>query len=734
MRLCKTVTGVDLDRFHAFQRFPQLVQGGQWTPMWRPDGRSFCVVDGAPDRTAILQVDPETGATAPLLDAPRVRKALETVLASPVPWTGLPFTQFRFVNAQQAIEFCYDGRWFRLDVTTYELIELPPAEQERRARQVPREIGKTFLGPRQPIHEAAAPDGTKLLTTREGNLWLRLVADDRCEQLTDDASEDVTWTVEDARWDADSRYVAAIRTDATGVDRLPVVHWLKPLEEVEWAPYAKSGARQAVRELCVVDTLSKRVVAVDLGRPGDDTFRLTPLAFIPDGRFLFLVSDRRNKVLELRSADIRTGDSTVTVEERQESFVYGINWIGFATSFTLLPDSDHFVWMSERDGWRHAYFYRLDGELVRRLTDGTFEVERVVGVDLAAERIYLVARSDAQRPYDSHLCSVSIDGTGFRQLTNEPGVHLPIVSPDGDTVVDIHSSVDRAPRTDLHRGDGTLVTTLAVADVSTLDELAYQPPEEFTATALDGETVLYGVLYKPPGFNPTRRYPVVEYIYGGPQLITHQLDYLNGGLARMLAQLGFVTFVVDGPGTPGRGKKFQDVVAKRFGQYEVEEHANVVRQLAQQHVWFDVDRVGIIGGSWGGYNTIRALLRAPDTYNVGVAFYPVADCINGAGTAIEPYLDYPQDEPAAYAAASNLSEVDKLRGKLFLIHGTSDVNAPFSATMQLVDAFIKADKAIDLLVVPELDHSTDGWRAHYAFDRAAEYLVEHLGGAVSRPS
>jgi dipeptidyl aminopeptidase/acylaminoacyl peptidase len=729
------VTAVDLDRFHAFQRFPELVRGGQWMPIWRADGRSFCVVDGVPDRTAILTVDPLTGTATPLLDGLRVRKALETVLGAAVPWGGLPFTQFRFVDTERAVEFSYDGRWFRVDATTYELSELPPAEQERRTRQAPREIGRTFLGPRQPIHELAAPDGASLLTAHAGNLWLRGVADDRVHQLTDDASDNVTWTVEDARWASDGRHVAAIRTDATGVDRLPVVHWLKPLEEVEWAPYAKSGAQQAVRSLCIVDTLSKRTVPVDLGRPGDDVFVLIPLAFLPGGRLLFLLSDRRNKVLELHSADIHCGGSTVILAERQDSFVYGINWAGFTTSFTLLPDGEHFVWMSERDGWRHAYLYRLDGTFVRRLTDGAFEVDRVAGFDTGAERIYLVARSDEQRPYDLHICVVGIDGGGFKQLTSEPGVHLPIVAPTGDVVVDIHSSVDRPPRTDLVRGDGRLVTTLAAADVSALDELGYQPPEEFTATALDGETVLYGVLYKPPGFDPTKRYPVVEYIYGGPQLITHQLDYLNGGLARLIAQLGFVTFVVDGPGTPGRGKKFQDVVANRFGQFEVEEHANVVGQLADRLAWFDVDRVGMVGGSWGGYNTIRALLRAPDSYHVGVAFYPVADCINGAGTAIEPYLGYPQVEPAAYAAASNLSEVDQLRGKLLLIHGTSDVNAPFSATMQLMDAFIKADKAVDLLVVPELDHSTDGWRARYAFDRAAEYFVEHLGWApASRPS
>jgi dipeptidyl aminopeptidase/acylaminoacyl peptidase len=303
-----------------------------------------------------------------------------------------------------------------------------------------------------------------------------------------------------------------------------------------------------------------------------------------------------------------------------------------------------------------------------------------------------------------------------------------MVSPSGTTVVDIHSSVSRPPRTDLLRADGSLVKTLATAEISGLGELGFEPPEEFTVTALDGKTTLHGRLYRPTGFDASRRYPCVEYIYGGPQLALHPNDFTTESLSRLFAQLGFVSFVVDGPGTPGRGKAFQDAVAGRFGQFEIEEHANVVRQLGERYTFLDTGRVGILGGSWGGYNTVRALLRAPDTYHVGVAIYPVADCLDQFGLAIEPYLGLPQDDPVAYAAGSTLPLVDALRGKLYLVHGSSDVNAPLSATMKLVDAFMRVGKPFDLLVVPEMDHSMAGWRGQYILDRAAEYLVEHLGG------
>ncbi|MDT7549924.1 MAG: hypothetical protein QOE84_2318, partial [Actinomycetota bacterium] len=546
-----------------------------------------------------------------------------------------------------------------------------------------------------------------------------------------DASTDVSWSVEQARWSLDGRYVAAIRTDATGVARFPIMHWLKPLEEVEWVPYSKSGWRQASRALCVIDTVSGAVRSVELERSGEDIFALQPLVFDREGRLLFLVSDRRNKVLELRRADAQSGTSAVLIEERQETFVYGINLAAMLTVATPLPDGRHLVWMSERDGWRHAYLYTLDGTLVRALTSGDFEVDRVAGTDNVNGRIYLVARSDVARPYDQHLCVVGLDGTSFRQLTTDPGVHSPMVSPSGATIVDIHSGVARPPRTDLLTPDGDVVKTLARAETDRLDELGYEPPEQFVTLALDGVTPIHGAMYLPPRFDAAKRYPVVEYIYAGPQVSLFPNDYSGPSLARLLAQVGFIGVVLDAPGTPGRGKRFQDAVAGRFGQFEIEEHANALRQLGDRHPFLDLTRVGIVGGSWGGYNSVRALLRAPDTYHAGVAIYPVADCMDHIGTAIEPYLGLPQDDPAAYAAASSLPLVDRLRGKLYLIHGTSDVNAPFSATMQLVDAFIKANKPVDLLAIPEMDHSMAGSAGAYVIDRMAEYFAEHLGSARS---
>lgn len=720
------MTTVDRNRLRLFETFHELVPGGELQPQWKSDGSGFCVLVGDTGAAQFVEVEPGTGVATPLIDPMRVRKGMNALGIKPPPGTGMPGSQFRLVAGDAAVEFSYADRWFSVEIPTGEVTELSLAEANRRSLVTPREVRKTFLGPRVPVMEVADPAGQFLLTEKDRNLWLRCIADDRLQQLTSDDDPDVAWTVEGAQWAPDGQTVAAIRTDSAGVDRLPIVHWLKPLEEVEWLPYTKSGARAAVRSLNLVD-VNGGVVPIDLGRPGDDLSVLLPVTWHASGELLFLVSDRINKVLELRAADRRTGASRLIVAERQETFVYGIRFDAILSSAVPTPDG-RLIWFSERDGWRHAYLYDVDGTEQCRLTAGPFEVERVCG--FGPEVVYLLARSDIERPYDVHACRVGIDGMGFTQLTSAPGTHSPVVSPNGAVIIDRHSHINRPPRTDLLRSDGTLVTTLATADSSALDELGYFPPEEFTVSALDGTTTLHGLLYKPPGFDPSRRYPLVEYIYGGPQVLMNATAFHAPSLARLLAAVGFVTFVVDGPGTPGRGKAFQDAAYGRFGQYEIDEHANVVRQLLERYRFLDGDRVGLTGGSWGGYHTVRALLSASETYHVGVGFFPVADCLDHIGAAIEPYLGLPADNQQAYAAASSLGLVDRLRGRLLLIHGTSDVNAPYSATMRLVDAFIRAERPVDLLVVPELDHSTEGQRGRYAVEQAVDYLAEHL--AVGR--
>jgi dipeptidyl aminopeptidase/acylaminoacyl peptidase len=306
-----------------------------------------------------------------------------------------------------------------------------------------------------------------------------------------------------------------------------------------------------------------------------------------------------------------------------------------------------------------------------------------------------------------------------------------VLSPSKKFFLDTHSSIDRLPTVELRRSDGALVRVLTRGRLRKPEELKWTAPEEFVVKAADGESDLHGVLFKPWDFDPARSYPVVEAIYNGPQTPYVARSIGSAGWtnaeayhAQALAQLGFVVVMVDGRGTPERGKAFQDVVYRKFGRFEVDDHSAVLRQLRTERPYMDLSRVGIYGGSWGGYFATRALLLAPELYKVGVAAVPA----HPTGWIHEPYLGPPEENESLYAYAKNETHVDRLQGKLLFITGTSDFWYP--DLMKLLEAFVLAGKPYDLVLFPDGFHnlglvpgdpSTD-----YYWDALRRYFQEHL--------
>jgi dipeptidyl aminopeptidase/acylaminoacyl peptidase len=330
---------------------------------------------------------------------------------------------------------------------------------------------------------------------------------------------------------------------------------------------------------------------------------------------------------------------------------------------------------------------------------------------------------------------VNLDGSGQRQLTQTRGVHEGIMSPAKTHIINTHSSIERPPATDLLTADGLHVGRLVAADASGVSALNLGEKEPFTALAADGATELYGVIYYPPGFDSTLVYPVIENQYGGPQLAIHQVGFTEplassgAPTSAALAAQGFIVVTVDGRGTPGRGKAFQDVVFGRFGHYHVEDHAHVLKQLIARHPFMDADRVAVVGRSWGGYQVLRCLLLEPKLYRVGVAICPVFDLEDHLAFAIEPYMGLPADRRSAFEAGSSFAIIDKLEGDLLIIHGTADVNAPISATFKMCEALARQNKPYELVVLPGADHylrNTDLSHWRYMHDRIIQFLLARL--------
>jgi len=544
--------------------------------------------------------------------------------------------------------------------------------------------------------------------------------------------------VEGAKWSPYNFKLAAVKVDNRKVHRLPIVHWLKPQEEVEWVPFTKVGGPMPQVEIFVIDILSRKQIRVDIGNKPDQLLRI--IGWLPDSsELLFTRMSRDFKVLDLIAANSNDGSTRVILTETQKTFIDPPYLSG--SGFSLFEDGKRFIWISERDGWAHLYLYDINGNLIRRLTTGTFPVMKVVTMDEKRSWVYFTAHADT-RLYDTHLYRVDFEGKRFKRLTEGTGQHnvAPNIlrlfgalegnqfSPSKEFFLDTHSSVDRPPVVELRKADGTLLQTLTQANIDALKDLKWSPPEEFVIKAADGQTDLYGVLYKPYDFDPNKKYPVIDHIYNGPQTTWVPRTFINsrGIRAQALAQLGYIVFLVDGRGTPERGKEFQDVVYRNIGRNEILDHVATLHQLAEKRPYMDLNRVGVFGGSWGGYMVFRALVLAPDVYHVGISTTPGVEFAYMGNGAVEPWMDLPEHNKEGYEYGSSLWLADKLKSKLLLLCGTSDVNVNFGETMLLVEGLVRAGKPFDLIVFPDQTHWFTGASNKYWMDAIRRYFQEYL--------
>jgi dipeptidyl aminopeptidase/acylaminoacyl peptidase len=538
------------------------------------------------------------------------------------------------------------------------------------------------------------------------------------------------WGVPPQGGNRDRRIFVAFRTDQRAVHTIPIVDYSSPVERVTYANYPKTGTPLPVTELHIVDPAAARTWPVQLDTRDAYVWFLGWRPTVSEALVMRL--SRNAKRLELFAINPTSGATRLLAhDERPATFIAGLEFhvADWQWQVTPLPDDSGFLWMSERDGWRHVYHYGYDGGLRKQVTSGAFPVHRVVHVDSARRDIYVLASGDSVRPYDRHVYRVALGGTGFTALTSAPGQHQPVFSSSGSFFIDSYSSLTQPHTVELRRDDGTLIKRLGQASTAPLAAVGYTPPVPFRVKAADGTTDLYGVLYRPADFDSTRRYPIVDYIYAGPFLAAHQTTYApTEGMHRIsatLAQMGFVVAMLDARGTPGRGKAFQDANYGRIGQeVEIPDHVAALRALARSRPYMDSTRAGIVGHSWGGYFALRGMLTAPDFFKVGYAGAP--GDLTEAASINEPNMGLLADNPAGYDMGSNIKRASALRGKLKIMHGTSDVMASLSTTMRMTQALIEANKTFDLLIMPRQPHGPPGAAGRYYREDVRRFMATHL--------
>lgn len=706
---------------------------GEVQANWLADGSSFWFADGEGDDLSVYLVDPTENERYSLFDVSRLRSALSAALGNEPAPGRLPFETLSVVDLDEGIfELRVGGDFIRIRRENYELSQSPRRPPDVGTKVIPRVV-KQWRWSWPDLMEVRSPDGQWLLGLEGNDLQVRSTVDGEATRLTTDGIDGMEWLLGFDRgagsgvFSPSENSVAVVRADVRQVPRIPVQYYLGSVQEVEWLQSPTPDDPAPEFELFVIDVPSGRRVSVDWnGNPGD---KVDIVGWTTDGsELLFHRRDRTGGSVELLAFSPSAGATrSILEEEGQASFV------------TLVGHDGRFIWRSERTGWMHLYLYDLGGELIRQLTEGAFPVlagahawrpqSGLVSVDEAKGWIYVRAQGDSERPYDAHLYRVRLNAGGMERLTQESGFHDIQLSPSKEFFLDTYSTVDRPPITELRRVDGSYLQTLSAAAAEARGDFNLPSPEEFVVKAADGTTDLYGTLFLPSDFDPSKTYPVIESIYAGPwtTVTPRRFNDPTALEARWLADLGAVVFVVDGRGTPGRGREFQNVVLGSLGRHEIPDHTAVLRQLAAERPYMDTSRVGVLGGSWGGYFAIRAMLLAPDTYHVGVAYAPAGDLSDYWADYVVPYLGLPENDPEAYVFGSNSALAANLVGALLILHGTGDAEAPFSGTMAMAAALIQAGKHFDLVVLPDENHYIRwGPNSGYIRERIERHFEEHL--------
>ena len=715
-------------------------------PHWM-SGDRFWFRNRGPRGWEFLMVDMTTGLRHPAFDHVRLASALSTAADTSYDATRLPFRDIAWVSGDRAIRFSVGrGRSWTCDVATY------------------RCAGPDTLAVTR-ANEVVSPDGAWVALERGGNLLVRPTAGGVEKALTTDGSSDWGYALANigccqqvtnvrnkteqrplVLWSPDSKRLVTTKWDQRNVRLMHLLETRNPGPILHSYRYALPGDSVIPRyDLHVFDVAAGRGVKVNV--PTMDAVNTTCCWLSTDtvwkdvrwgsgGDALYFTAGKRGfHELTLFTADPSTGVARNILTERGKTFVETSQFSGDIPNWRPLAGGNEVVWWSERDGWGHLYLVDAKtGEIRNRITNGDWLVAELLWVDEAARWVYFTAvgRESGRDPYFRHYYRAKLDGSVTQLLTTEDADHDIAVAPGGRFIVDNSARPDRPPVSVLRRIDGTMVQEIQRADATRLAAAGFRPPEPFTVRARDGITELRGLLWRPANFDSTKRYPIIDYIYPGPQVGsvgTRQFAARQGGNAGALAELGFWVVQVDAMGTPGRSKAFHDAFYGNMTDNGIPDQVVAIKQLAGRIRQIDLDHVGIFGHSGGGFASTDALLTYPEFFKVAVSSAGNHDNRSydfSWGEKYQGLLRKLSDSTDSFDSQSNWRKAKNLRGRLLLAYGTLDDNVHPVATQLVIDELIKANKDFDLLVMPNRNHGFAG--EPYMIRRTWDYFVRHLAG------
>ena len=689
------------------------------SPFWAGDSSAVAFITQDEEGRYFKKIDFRKMQVETWLDKERLAKLLSDSLRRPINANELPFTNVRWIDKNK-VSFTATNRNYTLDILSYQLTRNATEQQEEM--------------------ETKSPDGKWIAYAKDHNLFIRSTESGAVKQLS---------TAGFKNYEYASYYVWGEIIEGESAER-PKHFAVKWSPDSKWIQTFICDLRKGRKMYLLdwsVDTLYRaRLLSYYRGSPGDtDMVYMLPVIFNTETGEETILNEFNNvndasfdwskepgiiycenhvrgyQQVDVFRLDLNKKSSELLYRETSTTNIDNFRkWIQEESGFMGIA--------SERDGWRQLYKLDLKTKSLNRITNGSYYVNDAPFFDKKSKTVFFIAQGKeaGRNPYYQHLYKIGLDGKGLTLLTPENANHDVSISPDGKYFTD-NISTFGSPTTTVLRdaSTGKTVKSLSKANIEGLRVMGYKFPEAFTATARDGITTIYGVMWKPSNFDSSKKYPVIDQSYTGPHTNMFPRSF-NAALQRNnqpLAELGFIVVTIDGMGTAGRSKAFHNVSYKNMGK-NLTDHVLAIKELAKRYPWIDADRVGIFGHSAGGFDAGHAVLEFPEFYKVAVASSADHDFRMEKDWWPEMYMGWPVD--STYHLVSNITMAGNLRGKLLITHGGIDENVNPSATFKLAEALIKADKEFDMLIFPSQRHGYTGRYNDYFTKKRWNYFVEHL--------
>ena len=669
---------------------------------WRPGGHNITWTRG----DTLIEKDVATGREQVFFTRSRLNRAVADLFSDSL--RSLP--KIKWITN--------DRFWFRRD-TTWVVVQLTEGKLK---------VVQTVKVPGGAANTDFCPQAPAVAFTRGQNLFIA-EPEGKVTQITFDSlpgfvngqtvSRNEFGITKGTFWSPDGKQLAWYRKDETRVSLYPLVDIRARVAKLKDIRYPMAGMESEEIHLFVYDRATGKKKEIDTPGPYDQY--LTNIAWTPDGHYLLIaVLNREQNHLWMNMYFTETGKKILTLFEEQNN-----RYVEPLTPARFIPGTDsYFLWESRRDGYNHVYLYDLTGKLHGKLTKGDYDVTDVLGFD--PERKYFYYASTQKSPVERHLYRLDIKKEQVVRMTTVHGMHRGMLSPDGKYLLNRWSNTTTPRVIDVLTTGGRKVTTLLEAPDPWQDrrlgrvELGRLP-------ATDSSPALYYRLIKPVDFDPSKKYPVVIYVYGGPhsQLVTDSWLAQSRMWQHYMAGQGYVSFTLDNRGTEGRGFDFESCIHRHLGDDEVKDQMRGVAYL-KSLPWVDTTRLGVHGWSYGGFMTISMMLKKPGVFRAAVAGGPVTDWKYYEVMYGERYMDRPEENPDGYKQADLKNYVNNLDGHLLIIHGAMDSTVVWQHSLTLLRAFIKAGKQVDYFVYPTHPHNVRGWDRIHLMNKVSEYFEEYM--------